>query len=411
MRKDPFVTSNQMRNRDIRRVIDSSEWLQPNRRIHSGLFVITLIMICFGLVMLFSASMSDAYASKSGNSMYYVIKQAGITAMGLIAALFVAILVPVRLFDHFWISLALYGMTSGLLVYVKLFGKVINGARRWVNLGIDFQPSELAKLTMILCFAGYTSMIRRQRARGKLRFRSPLRQFLADGWLDILLPASALMVWIGLIVWQPHVSCAIIMCFLCLTIFLAAGIRWRSWVSALTQLLVILLVIAVLFAAMLPFLNAFNLQDGILSNFKHVTERVNTFMNPDEASSDDTYQIDQSIIAIGSGGLTGVGLGEGRQKYNYLPEPYNDFIFAIIGEELGLIGTVIVLLLFIMFMLIGVGITLRAANSFAAILAGGYTMLISIQALLNIAVATRSMPSTGISLPFFSYGGTSNLFF
>jgi cell division protein FtsW len=153
------------------------------------------------------------------------------------------------------------------------------------------------------------------------------------------------------------------------------------------------------------------LQDSLKSNFRHVTERIDTFLHPESASSDDTYQIDQSIIAIGSGGLTGLGLGAGRQKYNYLPEAHNDFVFAIIGEELGFVGTTAVLLLFVLFMLIGVSITARASDSFAAILAGGYTMLISIQAFLNIAVATRTIPATGISLPFFSYGGSSNFFF
>lgn len=411
MKNELLTSKNPVRNREIRRVVESGEWLQPTRRIHSGLFVITLIMICFGLVMLFSASMSDAYDTQAGNSMYYVIKQAGITAMGLVAALVVATLVPVRFFDHFALSLGLYGLTTALLFYVKLFGLTLNGAKRWVNLGVAFQPSELAKLAMVFCFAGYVAMIRRLRAKGKLRFRSPLRQFLADGWLDILIPATAILVWIGLILWQPHLSCALIMCFLLLTIFLAAGIRFRSWLSAITQFLVILLIVAALFAAMLPLLKSTDIEKKITENFQHVPDRINSFLNPEEASSDDTYQIDQSIIAIGSGGLTGVGLGEGRQKYNYLPEAYNDFIFAIIGEELGFVGTIAVLLLFILFLLIGSSIALKAANPFAAVLASGYTMLIAIQGLLNMAVATRTVPPTGISLPFFSYGGTSNLFF
>jgi len=411
MKKDQFLVKNQSRNRDVRRVADSGEWLQPPRRINGGLFIITLIMICFGLVMLFSASMSDGYASKSGNSMYYVIKQAGITAMGLVAALVVALLIPIRFFDHFGLSLALYALTTGLLVYVKFFGILMNGARRWISLGTVFQPSELAKLTMVFCFAGYVSMLRRRRAKGKCRCRSAFGQFLADGWLDILLPAGALFVWIGLILWQPHVSCAIIMCFIMLSIFLAAGIRLRSWISAITQLLLILLVAALLIMAILPVLPAGKLQESIESNFEHVVNRIEDFQNPEEASSDDTYQVDQSIIAIGSGGLAGLGLGSGRQKYNYLPEAHNDFVFAIIGEELGLIGTMAVLLLFVLFMLIGISITVKAASSYTAIVAGGYTMLISIQAFLNIAVATGTMPPTGISLPFFSYGGTSNLFF
>ncbi|MDN5314418.1 MAG: cell division protein FtsW, partial [Clostridiales bacterium] len=147
------------------------------------------------------------------------------------------------------------------------------------------------------------------------------------------------------------------------------------------------------------------------SNFEHVGHRLEMFSNPDEADSDDVYQITQAIIAIGSGGLQGVGLGKGRQKYNYLPEAHNDYVFAIIGEELGFIGTVLVLLLFVAFLISGVMISLRAKNNYTAMLAAGYTGLISIQAFLNMGVATRLLPSTGISLPFFSYGGTSNIFF
>ncbi len=411
MKKDRILALNAAKNRDIQRINAASTVMQPPRRLHSGLLVVTLIMICFGLVMLFSASMSDGYASYAGDSMYYVIKQSGITAIGLVIALIVAILVPVGLFDHFWMSLALYGVTTLLLVYVKFFGILMNGARRWVYIGMRFQPSELAKLALVFCFAGYCSLLKRQRRAGKLRFRTPLRQFIMDGWLDILIPGFAILVWIALIVWQPHVSCAIIMCFITAVLFLTAGIRIRSWISGITQALILVLILVLLAAVILPLLPQGDIQETIQKNFAHVGDRINTFLNPDEAEEDDTYQITQSLIAIGSGGLNGVGLGEGRQKYNYLPEAHNDFVFAIIGEELGFVGTTLVLLLFVVFMLIGVSITRNAANTFAALLAGGYTMLISIQAFLNIAVATRMIPSTGISLPFFSYGGTSNMFF
>ena len=304
-------------------------------------------------------------------------------------------------------------LTTALLVLVKFKGENINGAVRWLSVPVfgSFQPSELAKLATVFCFAGYTSMIRRRRAKGKIRFRTPLRQFLADGWIDVLLPALAFMLWLGLIIWQPHLSCTLILGFVLLVIFLTAGIRPRVWASAITQAVAILLILGVLFAAALPLLKASGLEDKINENFEHVEKRIEAFRNPEEASADDTYQIDQSVLAIGSGGLDGLGLGAGRQKYNYLPEPYNDFIFAVIGEELGFAGTVSVVLLFLIFMLIGVSITLRSAGAFPAILAGGYTMLISIQALLNIAVATGTVPSTGISLPLFSYGGTANLFF
>ncbi|HBP37684.1 MAG TPA: hypothetical protein DD640_02885 [Clostridiales bacterium] len=413
MRNEPFLRPDQRRNREVRRVVDSADWLTPPRRVNSGLFIITLIMICFGLVMLFSASMTGSYSSE-GSSMYYVIKQAGISAIGLILALILAFMIPIRIFDRFWVGLLLYAATTALLVYVKFFGLLINGARRWITIGVQFQPSELAKVAVVFCFASYVSLLRRKRAKGKLSFRNPFVQFLADGWLDILLPGAAILVWAGLIAWQPHVSGALIMIFLTLVIFLTAGIRPRSWASGILQLLVIVLIFALLASAVLPFLPAetkIAVQETVTENFQHVIKRINNFLNPDQASSDDTYQVDQSVIAIGSGGLTGVGLGSGRQKYNYLPEAHNDFVFAIIGEEIGFIGTVGVILLFILFMFIGVSIALKAANPFMGILAAGYTMLICIQAFLNIGVATKTLPPTGISLPFFSYGGTSNLFF
>ena len=225
-------------------------------------------------------------------------------------------MIPVRIFDRFWIGLVLYGVTTALLVYVKFFGLLINGARRWITIGVQFQPSELAKVAVVFCFASYVSLLRRQRAKGKLRLRNPLFQFLADGWLDILLPGAAILVWVGLIAWQPHVSGALIMIFLTLVIFLTAGIRPRSWASGILQLLVIVLVIALLAAAILPLLPAqtkTEVVETVTENFEHVIKRINNFQNPDQASSDDTYQVDQSVIAIGSGGLTGVGLGSGRK--------------------------------------------------------------------------------------------------
>jgi cell division protein FtsW len=241
--------------------------------------------------------------------------------------------------------------------------------------------------------------------------------WLKDGWADILVPAFAMLIWLVLIVRQPHLSGFLIMSFIIFTVFLTAGIPARSWLSGIMQFVVFLVVIALIVGALLPvYLNSTDqsmneFMEKMTSNFEHVGHRLEMFSNPDEADSDDVYQITQAIIALGSGGLQGVGLGKGRQKYNYLPEAHNDYVFAIIGEELGFIGTVIVLLLFVAFLISGVMISLRAKNNYTAMLAAGYTGLISIQAFLNMGVATRLLPSTGISLPFFSYGGTSNIFF
>jgi len=387
--------------------------VRPPLRIHGGLLVVTFIMVCFGLVMLFSASMSDSFNANSGNSMYYIIKQGSITLIGLILALIMAVLIPVSFFDRPIITIATYLLTTGLLVYVKFFGSIVNGAKRWILIGpLSIQPSEFAKLAAVICLAGYFSRLRARRQRGEIRYRSPLRRFLGDGWRDILIPGLMMVVWLGLIIWQPHVSGFVILSVVILASFLAAGLPLRSWFSGILQLtLILLLVGALAFGVFAATLKDQTIQEALESNFSHAFKRIETFRNPEEASSDDSYQVNQSLIAIGSGGLNGVGLGNGRQKYNYLPEAHNDYIFAIIGEELGFIGTVSVIMLFLLFHLIGTRIAWRAINPHAAILAAGYTVLITTQALLNIGVATRSLPATGISLPFFSYGGTSNLFF
>ncbi len=385
----------------------------PPGRLNGPLLIVTMIMVCFGLVMLFSASMSDGYANKDGNPMFYVLRQASITGAGFVAALILALFFNVRFFDKMYFTVGLYGVTSVLLLLVKLKGEITNGGQRWLSLGpIRFQPSELAKLAAVFCFAGYTSWVRRRRADGKIRAKGPFRQFLLDGFVDIIFPGMALLVWVGLILWQPHLSGAVIMCFLVMTVFLSSGIRFRSYVSGIGMVLAIVLALSVILATALPIvMSRDKLNQTISENFAHVHKRIDTFQNPEEASSDDTLQIRQSLIAIGSGGLTGIGLGEGRQKYNYLPEAHNDFVFAIIGEELGFAGTVSVVVLFLLFLFFGVSVAINAANPFATILAGGYTMLIVVQAFLNIGVTTRLLPTTGISLPFFSYGGTANFFF
>ncbi|NCA98457.1 MAG: cell division protein FtsW [Clostridia bacterium] len=387
--------------------------LRPPLRIHGGLLVVTFVMVCFGLVMLFSASMSDSFNANSGNSMYYILKQGSITLIGLILALIMAVLIPVSFYDRPIITFATYLLTTGLLVYVKFFGSIVNGAKRWILIGpLSIQPSEFAKLAAVICLAGYFSRLRSRRQRGEIRYRSPVQRFLGDGWRDILIPGLMMAVWLGLVIWQPHVSGFVILSVVIFASFLAAGLPLRSWLSGILQLTMILVLVGALaFGVFAATLKDQTMQEALESNFSHAFKRIETFRNPEEASSDDSYQVNQSLIAIGSGGLTGVGLGNGRQKYNYLPEAHNDYIFAIIGEELGFIGTVSVIVLFLLFHLIGTRIAWRAINPHAAILAAGYTVLITTQALLNIGVATRSLPATGISLPFFSYGGTSNLFF
>ena len=406
-----------IKNREVRRVSGSIQ-MRESLRMNGLLLILVLIMIAFGLVMLFSASMSDGYANYEGNSMYYVLRQATFTALGLVAALFIAIVFQVDFYNNIFFVALLYGLTTALLLYVAVAGDVINSARRWIRIGsFTIQPSELAKVASVFCLAGYFSWRRRRMASGKVKQRSKLMSWLMDGWRDILIPGGSMLIWLFLVVRQPHLSGFIILSFIILTVFLASGLPFRSWASGILQAIALILIIALLVGALLPiYLNSSGqtmdeLIKSITDNFAHVGRRIDMFLSPEDADSDDIYQITQAIIAIGSGGLTGVGLGKGRQKYNYLPEAHNDYVFAIIGEELGFLGTLSVLLLFVVFLITGIMISIKAKNNYSAMLAAGYTGLISIQAFLNMGVATRLLPSTGISLPFFSYGGTSNLFF
>jgi len=385
---------------------------------------VVMILMAMGTVFVFSASASlDQQLNLDRFFEYQGLRQIIFFPLAVLVMLLAASV------DHRKLSFAggimrspaLYLLAASvlllILVLIPQLGVERGSARRWLHIplgasSVSFQPSELAKLAAVFCFAGYTSWVRRRRAAGKIRARSAARQFFLDGFVDILFPGFALLLWVGLILWQPHLSGAVIMCFITLTVFLSSGIRFRSFLSGFTMVMVLLMIVALLAVTVLPaVVPQDKLKAMIQENFAHVEKRIDTFLNPEDASSDDLLQINQSIIAIGSGGLTGLGLGEGRQKYNYLPESHNDFVFAIIGEELGFAGTVSVVLLFVLFLIFGVSVAIGAANPFSTILASGYTLLIVVQAFLNIGVTTRVLPTTGISLPFFSYGGTANMFF
>lgn len=377
-----------------------------SRRVHGGLLLVMIVMICFGLVMLFSASM--LYSLRNG-PMYYILRQSAISAVGLVAALLIALVIPITFFDQMWIAGLLYVISLGMLVYTQMKGTIGGGAVRWITLfGQTFQPSELVKMTVVLFMASYVSWTRRLRRAGRFRARTPMRRFLLDGWVDILIPLLLFSPMLVLIVIQPHVSALLILLFTIAVCLIAAGFRWRSWLSALPQGLLLLLVLVLVIALIIPLLPE-NIREGKI--FRHVNNRLEMFNKPEVVSEDEIYQIRQAQLAIGAGGLTGRGLGQSRQKYGYLPEAHNDYILATIGEELGLMGTLSVLALFLLLLIFGLGIARRAANGFCAIIAAGYTMLLMIQALLHIAVNTNSIPATGVSLPLFSYGGTSNLFF
>ncbi|MBQ0012424.1 MAG: cell division protein FtsW [Clostridiales bacterium] len=383
------------------------------RHVNIGIIVIVTLMMAFGLVMLFSASMPKAYTSQ-GNSMYYVIQQGRFLILGFVAAVVITFL-PIKWFDKWPFFVAMYVLAVGMAVLTMVKGSVINGSRRWILIGgVSFQPSEFVKVAIVFFIAGYRSFIQRMRKKGRLRAKNAKLQSMKDAILDITLPGIMVLFCLLIVVLQPHMSCFLILTAISGICFLCCGIPLKSWLKGGGLLLAICIVAGSLLFLAMPTEKKKSLQ----KNFNHVVTRLNIFatMNSDDeeekkADEDETYQSEQSIIAIGSGGLTGVGFGNSRQKYMYLPEAHNDYVYSIICEELGFLGGLSVMVLFWLFAICGFMVSWQADSLYSRVLTAGYTSLLTIQAFLNIGVAIGAIPPTGITLPFFSYGGTANFFF
>ena len=333
--------------------------------------VLLLLLLTIGLGMLYSASYAQSeYDTRYTQSTRYLQKQAICAALGLVA-MYVLSRTPPEL----WLRLSwpLYGISIVLLLSVLVFGQSVNGARRWISIaGLQFQPSELAKFTLILLFArlttGFGSAAREFRY-GILGFGSAL--------LGILIPLAL----------EKHLSAIMLMGMVAVVMMFVAGTH-PKWLLAGAAGAVVFLVVYVSFMG-------------------YAGDRVTAWLHPEQDPSDTGYQILQSLYAIGSGGVFGLGLGKSRQKYLYLPFQYNDYIFAIICEEIGLLGALAILVLFSALILRGYRIALSAPDRFSTVLAAGLVTLIAVQTVLNLGVVTNLLPSTGIALPFFSYGGTA----
>lgn len=340
------------------------------------LFTIVMILLAFGLIMMFSASYANAYTS-TGDSLFYLKRQVLFAVAGL------AIMLLLSTIDyHIFQSKAMvYGIAAVsivLMAAVKVVGTTQGGAERWLQIGeITFQPSEILKFGVIIFFAYLTEK----------RF-SKLKDF-KSGFLPFFI---ALVVSCALLMAQPHLSGTIIVFAIGFSMMFVAG------VSPKYLLLMLGGIVALIIAAVL-ILNAMGID--------YFTTRLISFQDPEYDIGDKTFQTYQSLVTIGSGGMFGLGFGNSRQKYNYLPMSRNDFIFSIICEELGFVGAFLVILLFVILVWRGFYICSKARDKFGMMLAFGITFQIGIQALLNIAVVTNSVPNTGISLPFFSYGGTA----
>ncbi len=371
----------------------------------AGLIITVVLMLCFGLVMLFSASMSDSISRTSGGTSY-LFRQLTANLLGVGFILLITKF-NIKIFDRIQLA-AFFYVLSLMLLFLTLFSTPINGARRWLSVPLfgSFQPSELHKVIMVYTLACYQSWLNKQRALGRWKRKRGFKGALFDAWLDILFPGVIIFLPLAIVLVQPHVSGVIIILVVSFVCLLAAGLRFRSW---LVSGLIGLVLAAVLLGSLVTFRE--QLPEKLVSRFDHVVTRLEIFTGAEAATDDEYYQSRQSLIAIGSGGLTGVGLGQGKQKNNYLPEGHNDYIFSNLIEETGFIGGVVVLALFLLFFFLGLRVAFKASSVYSQIVAAGISSLITLQALLNIAVNVGAIPPTGISLPFFSYGGTSNMFF
>ena len=335
----------------------------------TGVFFSVLLLLITGLIALFSASYTNAMFYK-GSATYFIMRQGIFAAIGL-AAMIALSKFPYRMYAGIhniimWISVALL-----ILVAIPGIGTSINNARRWL---FGFQPSEIAKLTVIICFSYWV-------ARDPKSVRSVKTMVQPYGLL--------LAMYIGLLYLEPHTSAMVIICGIGVIILLAGGMR--LWYFAP--------ILGLGAGAVAVFYVA----------FPHVRTRFEVWLNPFSDMADKGLQGSMSQIAIGSGGLLGRGLGNGLQKQLYLPEPHNDFIFATWCEEMGLIGALLVILLFAYLIYRGFRVARYAPDKFGSLLATGITAKLAIQTLMNLFVVTGIMPVTGAALPFFSYGGTALL--
>ena len=338
-----------------------------NNPIDFTLLITILLLLSIGLVMVLSASSPSALA-EDGNSYSYFSKQLIFAILGIIAMLFISKIdyrFYQKFYKHAWVIAFI------LLALVLVAGREINGAKRWIYITdtLSFQPSEIVKLLMIIFYAG---ILVKNRDQVNLYGKGFIKHmcFLAPIILLLLL--------------QPHFSASIVIIGICSIMMIMAGCKFWHFLATGG----IVGIPAIIF---------------LIVKEPYRLQRVITFLNPWQDATGDGWQVIQSLYAIGSGGLFGAGLGESKQKYLYIPEPHNDFIFSILGEELGFIGCAVVIILFAIFIWRGILIAMKAPDMFGSLVAIGITALVAIQVIINIAVVTSSMPATGMPLPFFSY--------
>ncbi len=351
-----------------------------NNSVDFTLVITVLLLLSLGLVMVLSAS-SPTALQKYDKSYYFFIRQLIFAVLGIFGMYFVSKIdyrIYQKFYKHAWILSAI------LLVLVLVIGTDSHGAKRWIDLGFTtFQPSELVKFFMIIFYGGIL-----------VKDRDELGKF----WKGLVKHVLFLAPIIGLLLLEPHVSTSMVIIITCCIMMIMAGCKfWQFLMSGVIAVGGIGSIATVLYAA----------SDAFKKQFQYIVTRFITFTDPWQDATGDGWQIIQSLYAIGSGGLFGAGLGESKQKYLYLSEPHNDFIFSVLAEELGFVGCILVFVLFAVFIWRGVLIAMKAPDMFGSLVAIGITSLVGVQVIINVAVVTSSMPVTGMQLPFFSYGGTA----
>jgi len=333
-----------------------------------------LLLVTIGLVMLFSSSYAYSY-EYYGTSYRFIIRQAAFAAAGI-----VAMLVFSKINYHFWKKVCWFVFIPTLFILGALlvFPPMVSGmsVKRWFAIGpVSFQPSEIAKFAIIIVFSSLIAS--NQKKMKNIRF------------LIILL--AILGITCVLVIAEPHISATVLIFAIGIVLLICGGLQMRYIIGG---------------GALAVGGFALLILSGAIS---YGSDRIKYWLDPWLAPKDEGFQTIQSLLAIGSGGVLGRGIGQSRQKYLWVPEPHNDFIFSIVCEELGLIGAVAIIILFALLVWRGFTVAMRSPDKFGSLLSIGLTFQVGLQAMLNIFVVTNTIPNTGISLPFFSYGGTSLL--
>lgn len=348
-----------------------------------GFDTVFLILVCVlltvGLIMMFSASYYKA--SNDMNDSLYYLKRQGAFAVGGIVAMLVVSRVNYNVFRKLTPIMAAVSII--LLIVVLIVPYPIEGKeniKRWLKIGVTFQPSEIAKLGLIMLLAW-----------GFERYQRVLETY-STGMTVVFF--AVVLTFAGLVYLEDHLSGAILMAGIGFIICFLGGTNWKIYAFGMA-------------VAVLAIIIIINKPDLLKAGY--MGERIEYWLVKDYENTEQRWQTNQSLFALGSGGFFGLGLGNSKQKFSYLPEPQNDFIFAIVGEELGFLGCVIIIILFALLVWRGFAIALKARSTYGRLLTMGIVAQIGLQVILNIMVVTDTLPNTGISLPFFSYGGTSLL--